>query len=80
LFEGLAGWVILAVMNVFGYLIASGDMDGQGGSNTGTYLLVAALIVVAVLMYRNQLRKARARVNVRPSMRRERFNYLNQCR
>ncbi len=39
--------------------------DGGSSSNTGTYLVIAALIVVGVLIYRNQVRKARARVNVR---------------
>lgn len=51
---------------IAGHLIASGDMDDQGSSsNTGIYLFIAAVVVVGALIYRNQVRKARARVNVR---------------
>ena len=48
-----------------GHLIASGDMGEGGGSNTGLYLFIAAVLVVGALIYRNQLHKALSRVNVR---------------
>ena len=50
---------------IAGHLIASGDMDDHGSSNTGLYLFIAAVLVIGALIYRNQLHKARARVNVR---------------
>ena len=53
-------------MNWLGYLIASGDMDhGGGGTTYVPILLVGAAVLVAVLVQRSRLQKAKARVNVR---------------
>ena len=52
-------------MNWISHILANGDMDEGGGTNYMPFLLVAAAVVVAVLVQRSRLRKAKARVNVR---------------
>ena len=53
------------VMNVLGHLIASGGMDDRSGTNYVPFLLIGAAVVVAVLVQRSRVQKARARVSVR---------------
>ena len=53
-------------MNWLGHLIASGDMDDHGGgTNYVPFLLIGAAVVVAVLVQRSRIQKARSRVTVR---------------
>lgn len=54
-----------AAMNWVAHLIASGDMDDHsGGTNYVPFLLIGAAVVVAVLVQRSRVQKAKARVNV----------------